>query len=341
MDGPHDVECSADPRLWLAAGLSRGRVWCLPGGWNAAVSLLAVAILGCSGAIDSQPFSTYAAANQELAQSSDSALDLAYEESLQGFLQEASRSPSQATRALLLRGVADDPFGWEGPANQVVLPWKVAAFRSGVDHLNVGLVGYAALLSTLASGESTTIQQVDQIAIDLNGNLKSAAAAFGKESDSGAAILSTAAAAGLKAYIESKRRGELADAIETNQSTIEAASALGRSATRGTAVILRRAYQSESTKLARRVARGGSSVQPLFELDVRYIDSLQVLRRIDGAYRQLPRAHRQLATSLEAEGSTLEQIKVFYQEALRLNQLYRKLKSSSGGSDSSSENGSE
>ena len=211
-----------------------------------------------------------------------------------------------------------------------MLPWKIAEFRTGVGHLNHALVGYADLLSTLASGATMTDAQLRKLADDLNSNVTNAAQAFGADvSSSNAAILSATAEAALRQYIEHKRKADLLSALDQNQSVIQDASDLGRRAARITAATIRQEYNEESTSLAAKIARGAGDVRPLLELDELYIDNLRALRSIDNAYQQVPIAHQQLATTLTSEGSTFDQIQTFYKEARRVQLLYEDLKDSS------------
>lgn len=292
-----------------------------PGMWLVLMILTGVLVNGCAAKIKAEPFKAYADATRKLQGSADDSLKLAYEASASGFSRRVQTS-KDAILGLMLMPDENDPFGWKVPANKEALPLKVAAFRAGVNRLNSSLIQYADLLLQLASDELISSKQFEQMAGELNGNMKNAFSSFGKSpGDSKAALFSAAAMTAARQYIESKRRSHLAEALRSNQKEIESAAGLGKEAARITAAVMRQEYNDESAELARKTA-----VEPLLKLDERYIAQLQVLRSLHDAYDQLPVAHQQLSDSLESETSQLGQIQALYDNAMRIQHLCDDLK---------------
>lgn len=292
-----------------------------PGLWLVLVIFTGVIATGCAAKIKTEPFKAYADANRKLQQASDDSLKMAYEWSMSSFARRVQDSKDSILGLMLLPD-ANDPFGWTAPSNKAALPLKVAAFRVGVNSLNRSLVQYADLLMQLASNELISSKQFDQMAGDLNGNVKQAFSSFGKPpGGSSVALFSAAAMAAAQQYIESKRRGHLVDALRSNQKEIESAAGLGKEAARIMAAVMRQEYNDESAELARK-----PSVESLLKLDERYIGQMQVLRSLYDTYDQLPVAHQQLSASLESDSAQLGQIQALYDSAKRIQSLYANLK---------------
>lgn len=322
-----------------------GSSWLRGNGWPRLVAVLmaAGALAACASTVNPAPFKAYADASRQIQGSAATALGAAYDWSRQGFLNEAT--PGSAIVALLLVQEPGDPFGWQPPEGTVILPLKVAAFQRGVDPLNQALVSYADLLAQLASSELTSTDQFDQLAKDLNANLQTAAAALKVASASpggslpsrATGIFSAAASEVARAFVAHKRKADLRRALGANQEGISELAELGQSAARGTATVIRKEYERQSTDIARQAFKSGprsarsdpASVRALLELDEKYIGQLAILHSLYNAYGRLPAAHRELAASLDAKKPALEQIQAFYQEARRVQHLYEELKSQS------------
>ena len=298
----------------------RNRVFRL-GLWLVFMVFISVLASGCAAKIKTEPFKAYADANRKLQQASDDSLKMAYDWSVSSYSRNVQNSRDSILGLMLLPD-ANDPFGWKAPDNKVALPLKVAAFRGGVNSLNSSLVQYAGLLMQLASDELISSKQFDQMAGDLNSNVKNAFSSFGKTpGDSKVALFSAAAMTAARQYIESKRRGYLVEALRSNQKEIESAAGLGKEAARIIAAVLRQEYNDESAELARK-----PSVESLLKLDERYIAQMQVLRALYDTYDQLPVAHQQLSASLESDSTQLGQIQALYDDAMRIQHLYANLK---------------
>ena len=218
------------------------------------VRMLAIvlAILGVAGcaSISPAPFTALTTSIQELRDGADASLSLAHERTRDRYIAEAAAGNVAKVEGLLLTQPAGDPFGWASPDPPLFL--KVARFKDGVHRLNSVLVGYAGLLGQLASPDLVSSEKFEQLAKDLNDNLRTSVQALGVSAASNKeiAIFSMLGTAAFQAYLKNKQRSSLLEALNSNQPAIQEAAELGASAVRITAAALRNEYNHSSAKLA-------------------------------------------------------------------------------------------
>jgi hypothetical protein len=305
-----------------------------------------IGLVGCAPKIKTEQFKAYADANHKLQQAAEKPLGMAYDWSRSRFMQSAEEARkkdlrediSKIVRGLFLIQDGKDPFGWkQGNVETPILPWKVSEFRIGMDRVNSALVQYAELLVQLASGEFASKEKFNQMANDLNNNLKNAVVKAKtlnpnlekSVNDSELAFFSAIASTAVQEYIENKRKIRLVDALQKNQEVINSVAELGKNGATGIAVIIWQEYNNAYGRLANAfIANADSSVEPLLQLDERFIPQMQILHSLYDSYGQLPIAHQQLAASLESEESAVDQIQILIDKAQRLQQLSNGLKKS-------------
>ena len=141
-----------------------------------AVVLAILGVVGCAS-ISPAPFTALTTSIQQLRDGADASLSVVNERTRNRFIVEAAAGDVAKVEALLLKQPDEDTFGWTSPDLPLFL--KVARFREGVHQLNSVLVGYAGLLGQLASPDLVSSDKFEQLAKDLNGNLKTAVQALG------------------------------------------------------------------------------------------------------------------------------------------------------------------
>jgi hypothetical protein len=214
--------CRQEPPLRLASAV-RQIVGC-------GVAVATVLLLSSCGSVRSQPFQRFAQAATELQGNVDRALESGPAASEARFTDEALREVSVVGQLQLASSPAD-PLLWD--ARDAPLFMRAELFRAGVRRVAGVFSDYAKLLLELASPELLGPEQFDQLARDLTAN---AAAAINATSGRqvGAepfAMLSGAATALLRAYLESRREDQLLEALKANQASIREFSTLLVSAT--------------------------------------------------------------------------------------------------------------
>jgi hypothetical protein len=167
----------------------------------------------------------------------------------------------------------------------------------------------------------------DQLATDLNLNLKSALTSLGVAAPPGRelAIFSTAASASFKAYVQHKQRATLLKALQENQPAIDDVAQQGAAAVRIAVLAYRNEYDLASQKLALK-----KSIRELAELDDRFIKEMAGLRTLSQSYQTLPAAHRELAAGLGEPASGLPMIRELYENGRELYRLYEQLNADAG-----------
>jgi hypothetical protein len=296
--------------------------------------VIALAILGVTGcaSISPAPFTAFATSLQKLRDGADAPLSLVHERALNRYIAETVAGDVGKVQGLLLTQLTGDPFGWT--SSQPPLFLKVARFKDGVHELNSVLVGYAGLLGQLASPDLVTSEQFEQLAKDLNGNLRNAVQALGVSAPSNReiAIFSTLGTAAFRAYLKNKQRSSLLRALDRNQPAIQGAAELGASAVRITAIALRNEYNHGSDKLAAMIKDPNRSdsgkqetLRELIELDQKFIKEISVLRALHSSYVALPAAHQELAVGLVDPKRGLPMIVELLENARALNRLHDEL----------------
>jgi len=295
---------------------------------------IVLAILGVAGcaSISPAPFTALTTSMQELRNGADASLSIVHERTRDRYIAEATVGDVAKVEGLLLTQPAGDPFGWASPDPPLFL--KVARFRDGVHQLNSVLVSYAGLLGQLASPDLVSPEQFEQLAKDLNGNLKNAVQALGVSAPSNKeiAIFSTLGTAAFQAYLKNKQLSSLLKALDGNQPAIQEAAELGASAVRITAMALRNEYNHSSAKLAALIANPKLSdsgkqatLRELIELDEKFIKEIFVLRTLHQSYMALPATHQELAAGVADPKRGLPMILELLENARDLNRLHDEL----------------
>jgi hypothetical protein len=297
-----------------------------------------LAILGVAGcaSISPAPFTALTTSIQQVRDGADASLIMVHERARNRYIAEVAAGDVAKIEGLLLTQPAGDPFGWTSSDPPLFL--KVARFRDGVHQLNSVLVNYAGLLSQLASPDLVNPEQFDQLAGDLNTNLRTSFQALGVSAPSNKeiAIFSTLSTAAFQAYLKNKQRSSLLKALNSNQPAIQEAAELGASAVRITAMALRNEYHHSSAKLAAAFANPKLSdsgkqatLRELIELNEKFIKEISVLRTLHSSYAALPAAHQELAAGLVDPKRVLPMILELLEKARDLNRLHDEL--SKGG----------
>jgi len=296
-----------------------------------AIVLAIFGVTGCAS-ISPTPFTALATSLQELRDGADAPLSLVHERTRDRYIVEAAAGNFGKVDGLLLTQPAGDPFGWASSEPPLFL--KVAQFRGGVHRLNSVLVGYAGFLGQLASPNLVSPEQFEQLARDLNGNLRTSVQALGVSAPSNKeiAIFSTLGAAAFQAYLKNKQRSSLLRALDRNQPAIQEAAELGASAVRITAMALRNEYNNSSAKLAALIANPKLSesgkqttLRELIELDEKFIKEISVLQTLHSSYVALPAAHQELAAGVADPKRGLPMILELLENARDLNRLHDEL----------------
>lgn len=285
-----------------------------------AASLLILATATACSSIKGEPFSAFSTSVQQLREGADASLSTIQNRTRDRHIVEASTGDFSKIEPLLLKREAGDPFGWS--SSNPPLFMKTARFRDGVFRLNSTLVSYSGLLVQLSSGELAKTETFDQLARDLNGNLRDALTAVGvpQPPNKEIAILSTAASAGFRAYIQAKQKTMLLDALRQNQPAIEEASELGASAVRIAALALRNEYDLLSGQLAAK-----KSVRDLVDLNDKFVKEMQALRILHLSYKSLPAAHSELAAGISDPAIGFPMIRELWENGRSLLRLYEDL----------------
>jgi hypothetical protein len=296
-----------------------------------AVSLWIMGMAGCAS-ISPAPFTAFTTSVQQLREGADASLSVVHERTRDRYIAEAAEGDVTKVQALLLTQPPGDPFGWSSANPPLFL--KAARFREGVYRLNSVLVSYAGLLGQLASPELVSSEKFEQLAKDLNGNLRNAVQALGVSSppNKEIAIFSTLATTAFRLYLQNKQRTSLLEALNSNQSAVQNAAELGASAVRLTAAALRHEYDLGSANLANLVAKPNVSssqkqaaVRDLVELDENFMKEMAVLRILHQSYGVVPAAHLELARGVADPKLGLPTVIELLENGRNLLRLYEEL----------------
>ena len=286
------------------------------------ILMLGVAVLGAGCAsVDTGPFTQFASSVQSLQAGSDSQAGAAVTASRQDLVgQVASGEVSPAD--LQLQFDPSNPYVTTyGFAEKEPNFVKLNRFRQGLAALNGVMVDYAQSLVVLAGGGQggdilPTSAQFDQMAQDLNANAGTAASALGMSIDPNQqALLSTAAVQLFKAYIEHKRRKDLAEAIEEVQPRIDEFSKAAQQAVHFLASMVQTDYDEEILPLA--IAKPANAT-PILNLNDMTQTTLATLEALSSSYGALPDAHRDLKAAASKKTGGLSGLIALTNEAIRL-----------------------
>ena len=307
------------------------------GRWILAVVIVLFLITGC-GTIKHQPFSDFSSSLQELRKGADEALKYNDTANRNRFIEETAAASATVDGAediknLLIQSVEGEPFAWR--MNEMPLFMVSPQFRSGVYTLNSTLVAYSELLASLADSDIVSQKEFDTLAKDLNANLKAAASTLEfKEIDEGEGIFSVAASQATRAYIDSKRRSKLREALEKNQPLIVNISAMLQKAIRIAVLNLSQDYDQRSIEIARKlvpnpsvdIAQRKKNVNAFIELNEDYLIRLKILETLNSSYRSLPAAHLELIQAIEKPGYNLAAVQGIYENGKHMYDLYKEMK---------------
>lgn len=291
------------------------------------VSALLVPATGCKS-VATGPFSDFSSSLQPLRAGTDAEAGSAADASRQELVAKVAAgevSPAD----LQLEFDPSDPFTTTyGFAQNEPDFVKLLRFRQGLSSLNDAMIGYAQSLVVLAGGGQggdivPTTAQFDQMARDLNANAGSAAAALGVKIAPGRqALLSTAAVELFKAYIESKRRRALAQAIREVQPNVEEFAGAAQQAVDFLASLVQTGYDRQILPLA---TASPPDATPILTLNDATQARLATLRSLSKSYAALPAAHRDLAAAAAERKTGLAGLIALSDEATRLQGLVTEL----------------
>jgi hypothetical protein len=291
--------------------------------------LVALVVTGCA-TVSQPPFQQFADSVQKVRSGADSALGGLYDQARDRYVDETAQGGA-ALQGALLTSVEGDPFAWTSSSAPLFL--QIARFRDGVYRFNSTLVDYAGALAQLASPDLLKPETFDQLATDLNGNLRKALPALGvNPGNQPIAIFSTVATAAFRAYLQNKQRSSLVEALTKNQEAIQNTAGLGQSAVKITVLAVRSEYDLRSNGLAQDLARvdapaaeRSTKSRALVDLNDRFIKELAVLRALYQSYVDLPAAHQDLAAATGDPKLGIAAIQRLYEQGREMERLYEQL----------------
>ncbi|HEX5757816.1 MAG TPA: hypothetical protein VF121_01345 [Thermoanaerobaculia bacterium] len=287
---------------------------------------LAAAVTACAS-VAPAPFTEFASSLQPLRAGTDAQAGAAAAASRQDLIDKvAAKEVSPADLQLEFTDPFTATYGFaEDEPNYA----KLVRFRQGLSALNDALLAYAQALAVLAGGGAggdilPTTAQFDQMARDLNANAGAAATALGVQLDPGRqALLSVAAIELFKAYIESKRRKELAGAIAEVQPRVEEFSSAAQEAVRFLASLVETDYDKKVLPLA---TASPPDAAPILALNDVTQATLATLASLAKSYAAVPAAHRDLAAAAANRKTGLAGLVALGDEATRLQNLVTQLR---------------
>ncbi|HSR70236.1 MAG TPA: hypothetical protein VLU25_20065 [Acidobacteriota bacterium] len=294
-----------------------------------AFCLLLMLSAGCAS-VRSGPFEQFAKSTQALQSGVDQALQVGPEDAESRFLTEATQDPSQATDLRLLVDPSN-PFTYKTDNTPMFLTAK--RFHTGVVDATGVLADYGKALLQLASPDLLSPQQFDQLASDINSSAISAVTAISGSDGSGAArsvgLISTAATAIFKQYLESKRKKALVRGLRENQPTVEAYARHLVEATKIAADLAWTEYDAKAQDQLNKIVEAGagssqvtSALQQLIKLDEEHIAQLEVLKSLRDSFSAIPASHNGLIEAAKNPKSGLEAISLIIDRAQSLEKLY-------------------
>ncbi len=180
---------------------------------------------------------------------------------------------------------------------------KLQRFDSALTELNSSFIEYTSLLAALAGGDLIKTEDFDQLATDLNHNLRSALKSLGKEADaSELALFATIASTAAHAYINNKRKKYLIDILEGNQESVKGLIEHAQEAIQ----IIRDGIidEHDSSRRASVEQFDKSANKKLIANKVltnseKTAAALEMLKALNDTYDSLAKTHKKLATGLK------------------------------------------
>lgn len=301
----------------------------LPSRAFASILMLGVIGLGAGCAsVDTGPFLQFASSLQSLRTGSDSQAGVAVTASRQELVEKVAKgevSPAD----LQLEFDPSSPFASSyGFAENVPNFVKLTRFRQGLAELNDVMITYAQSLVVLSGGGQEgdilpTSAQFDQMAQDLNANAGTAASALGMNIGSDRqALLSTVAVQLFKAYIENKRRKDLAGAIGEVQPRIDEFSRAAQQAVHFLASMVQTDYTEAVLPLA---SVNPPNATPILNLNDTTQATLATLAALSSSYGAVRDAHRDLKAATAKKQGGLPGLIALNSEAIRLQGFVNQL----------------
>jgi len=275
---------------------------------------------GCAS-VDTGPFNQFESGLESLRAGSDSQADAAATASREDLIEKVASGEVSPADLQLEFDPSDHFVTSYGFAEKEPNFVKLIRFRQGLAALNDAMVAYAQSLVVLSGGGQggdilPTSAQFDQMAKDLNTNAGTAASALGVSIGSDQqALLSTVAVQLFKAYIENKRRKDLAQAIGEVQPRIDEFSRAAQEAVRFLASMVETDYQKEILPLATATP---PNAQPILDLNDTTQTTLATLKALSSSYGAVPNAHRDLKAAASKKPGGLSGLIALTNEAIRL-----------------------
>ena len=287
-----------------------------------------VVFTGCAS-VDPAPFTQFASSLQPLRGGSDTQVVASVDAMRQDLVRDVAAGRVTAPDLELDADESQTFRMFYGFAEKEPNFIKFSRFRQGLSALNDAMIGYAQSLVVLAGGGQggdilPTTAQFDQMARDLNANAGAAAAALGVTPDPNRqALLSAAAVQLFKAYIETKRRHALAQAITEVQPQVDEFASLAQNAIRLLASPVKEQYDLQVSPLIR---ASPPDAAPILKLNDDTLATLAALESLWRGYGALPAAHRDLAAAAAKKQTGLAGIVALGNETVRLQGLLTELR---------------
>jgi len=291
--------------------------------------VLGVIVLGTGCAsVDTGPFTQFASSLQSLRTGSDAQAAKAVTASRQELVGKVAKGAVSPADLQLLPSESNPFVASYSLAEKEPDFVKLIRFRQGLAALNDVMIDYAQSLVMLAGGGQggdilPTSAQFDQMAKDLNANAGTAAAALGVNiGPDQRALLSTAAVQLFKAYIEHKRRKDLAEAIGEVQPRIDEFSRMAQQAVHFLATRVNTEYTKEVQPL---LLAKPPNATPILNLNDTTQAMLGTLEALSSSYGAVGEAHRDLKAATAKKTGGLSGLIAFNNEVIRLQGFVNQL----------------
>ena len=267
------------------------------------VICFAILVSACAN-VDPKPFVAFnTAANQITAL--DTAIDPYIVSVKQREMDEISSDPVK-TNNLFLNFDPDDLFRHEYKFSKDDLPIFIQLQRldSGLTELNASFVKYTSLLAILAGDDLIKKEDFDQLASDLNSNLRSTSISLGADPKAqDLALFSTIASKATFEAVNIKRKAKLIEELESNQDTVDALISQAQDAIE----IIRNEIVTEYENFHRDTVRASQAnknlqIQTANEIlanSEKTAAALEMLKALNRTYATLAVSHKKLASSIK------------------------------------------
>lgn len=230
-------------------------------------------------------------------------------------------------------------FDYTNDSASLVL--QVTTFRAALLNYNRALSTYAAGLQAIADPKLIDDEGLNSLAAQTNGDLRAARDTLKLDHlhNEQIAIFTTAGTELFRAYLHSKQRAALADAMGSAQAQMPGVSRLGREACVILAEALWNEYDNDFS--AKRLTASGVSahggnppsqdeqraaVKAILDLNTSHAQQLGILGTLHRAYADVPRTHEQLRQAAADGALSLDALSGLLGEVSRIDTLYQTLK---------------